>query len=178
LNLRIAVPAILIGVAATASPAAAAEPTCGGADRLPADVSAAAVRTATLCLLNAERGAASVRPLHHGSKLAEAARGHSRAMVEHRFFGHDSRSGATFSSRIARTGWMRGRRSWSVGENLAWGTRARAAPRAIVDAWMTSPAHRRTILHERFHAVGIGVAHGVPTRTDAAGATYTTDFGS
>lgn len=180
LNLRSAVPAVLIGLAAAAIPAAAAaaEPSCSGADEVPADVSAAAVRTATLCVLNAERNADGLRPLGHGTLLAQAARSHSHAMVEHRFFAHDSRSGAGFSTRIARTGWMRGRDAWFVGENLAWGGGAGSTPRAIVAAWMASPAHRRNILQERFRSVGIGVAHGVPVHTDVAGATYTTDFGS
>ena len=53
-------------------------------------------------------------------------------------------------------------RSWSVGENLAWGTGVLATPRATVRAWMHSPDHRANLLDRRFADVGIGVAAGAP----------------
>ena len=97
-------------------------------------------------------------------------------MVAGRYFAHDSRSGARFSARIARTGWMSGRARWSVGENLAWGSGTQATPSSIVAAWMKSAGHRHNILSPRFRVIGIGIASGAPvSATD--GATYTTDFG-
>jgi uncharacterized protein YkwD len=83
-------------------------------------------------------------------------------MVTHHYFAHDSRSGARFSAHIARTGGMRGRRHWRVGENLAWGTGPYAAPRLIVLAWLRSPAHRRVLLKRAFRVVGIGIVSGTP----------------
>ena len=55
-------------------------------------------------------------------------------MVAKRYFAHDSKSGATFLTRIKRTGWTRSRRSWTVGENIGYGTGSYATPRAMVRA--------------------------------------------
>lgn len=172
------VPALLIVLAAASFQSTAAASGCAGAGTSPAKLGAPAVRTTTLCLLNAKRHAKGVRPLRQASKLIRAARRHSRDMVAHVYFAHDSRSGANFSARIARTGWMRGRDRWVVGENLAWGARRGATPRKIVASWMASAVHRANILKPRFRVIGIGVEDGVPVAGGGAGATYTTDFGS
>lgn len=109
-------------------------------------------------------------------RLGRAALGHSRDMVAQHYFSHTSRSGLSFSARIATTGWMRGRRHWTVGESLAWQP-GRPAPRGVVLAWLHSPPHRRVLLHPAFRVVGIGIAPGTPT-SGPGGATYTADFGS
>jgi uncharacterized protein YkwD len=172
-------PAVLVAlVAAALPPAAHAASGCPGGDNMPAELGTSAVRRTTLCLLNAERSAQGVPPLRQDMKLARAARRHSRDMVAHLYFAHESRSGAPFSARIARTGWMRSRTGWSLGENLGWGSDALATPQAMMTAWMHSAAHRKNLLQRRFHVVGIGVANGVPITGGAAGDTYTTDFGS
>jgi uncharacterized protein YkwD len=77
--------------------------------------------------------------------------------------------------RIRRSGYLRGARSWTVGENIAWGSGSRSSVRAIVNAWMNSSGHRANILSRSFRAVGIGIAYRTPANT--GGATYTTDFG-
>jgi uncharacterized protein YkwD len=164
--------ALAVGLPATAS---AASP-CAAGDGLPARLGDTALRSTTLCLINRERAAHGLRRLRLDSRLTRAARRHSRDMVAHHYFAHDSRTGGSFKARIARTGWMKGRSRWSVGENLAWGTGGQATPRAIVNAWMRSAGHRHNILQPRFRVIGIGIhldAHG-----GRAGATYTTDFGS
>jgi uncharacterized protein YkwD len=167
---RLVVPALAAcGLATTAAtPASAASPCASGAT---------AVNATTLCLLNAERTARGLRPLRLDPCLSRAALRHSRDMIANRYFAHESRSGAGFSARIARTGWMSGRSGWSVGENIAWGSGNQASPRAIVAEWMHSAGHRRNILQARFHVIGIGVGSGSPVG-GGAGATYTTDFGS
>ena len=78
--------------------------------------------------------------------------GHSRDMVANRYFAHNSLSGAAFSARIARTGWMRGRDGWTVGENLAWGggTRHAAGHRGHVDGQRpASPQHPAAVASAR-----------------------------
>lgn len=169
--------ASLLAVAAL-GPASASAASCAAGDRSPAALGDAGVRHAVLCLLNGERTAHGLRPLRHDERLGRAAVGHSRDMAAHHYFAHDSRSGATFGDRIARTGWMRGRRSFSIGENLAWGTGESATPRAIVTSWMHSAGHRENILDGRFRVIGIGVVGGVPVTDGTGGATYTTDFGT
>jgi uncharacterized protein YkwD len=156
----VAAPAVVLALALTAAPAHAA-------DRA----------TTVLRLINTERAAHGLRALHADARLARAARGHSAEMVRERYFDHDSRSGAAFTKRIAATGWMRGRRAYKVGENLAWGTGQLSEPAAVVAAWMASPAHRETLLDPAYGVAGVGAARGTPTAGDD-GETYTVDFGS
>ena len=169
---RVAVVPLLAAVIAPGSAGAA---TCAGADTAPAQLGRAQAAKTTLCLLNRERAAHGLRPLRLDARLARAAGGHARDMVAGHYFAHDSRSGASFDARIRRTGWMRSRRSWRVGENLGYGEGATAAPRRMVAAWMHSAGHRANILAPGFREIGIGIAARAPT--GAAGATYATDFG-
>jgi uncharacterized protein YkwD len=128
-----------------------------------------------LCLLNRQRAVRGLPPLSADHRLAKAALGHSKDMVAHRYFNHDSRSGAPFTTRIAATGWTHARQRYVVGENIGWGTRQLASPRAMVRGWMHSPEHRLNILEPRYRLIGIGVAFGTPVAGN--GATYSTDFG-
>jgi uncharacterized protein YkwD len=161
----------------SASPAAAAT-SCANADAAPGTVSAAALSSATLCLLNEQRADYDLKPLKAQKKLAKAATKFSKTMVEERFFDHVSPSGSTLTSRIKKVKYTKGARSWSIGENIAWGTGAKATPASIVDAWMHSPGHKANILDGTFKEIGIGIASGAPVATaSSVGATYTTDFG-
>jgi uncharacterized protein YkwD len=168
--------ATAIAAVALISPATAAAD-CAGADSAPAQLGPHARAVTVRCLVNEQRAAHGLRALRTDRRLATAAHRHSADMVAHHYFAHESRSGAPFSARIARTGWMRRRRRWSVGENLAWGTGQLATPRAIVEQWMASPPHRDTLLNAAYRLVGIGVALGAPVRDAGDGATYTADFG-
>jgi uncharacterized protein YkwD len=175
---RLVVPALAACslTAAVATPASAASP-CAAGSREPAHMQESALRATTLCLLNAQRSAHGLRPLRLDARLSRASRRHSRDMAANRYFAHESRDGARFSARIARTGWMSGRSRWSIGENLAWGSGTQATPRSIVSAWMHSAGHRANILNGGFHVIGIGAARHAPVAA-SSGATYTTDFGS
>jgi uncharacterized protein YkwD len=157
--------AVLVLAAASPAPAASPRPAARAVVRLHR-------------LLNAVRADHGAPPLRRDRTLARVARRHSRDMILHHYFAHDSRSGARFSARILRTGWARGRRHWRLGENLAWGSGRRAAARSIVQAWLRSPAHRRILLDPGFRVVGIGIARGTPVGPARRGRTYTTDFGS
>lgn len=167
--------ALPVLLAAVAAPATASAATCAGADRSPTKLGEAGVRHATLCLLNRVRAAHGLRRLRADRRLAKAAVGHSRDMVRHRYFAHESRSGAPFTARIARTGWTRSRHRYVLGENIGWGSGDLATPRAMVRGWMLSAPHRANILDRRYRAVGVGVAFGIPV--GGSGATYSTDFG-
>jgi len=164
--------AALAGPAALPAPALAGGPCAGGSSR-PTPANTASLSRTTLCLLNRQRAQYGLGALHSNSHLALAARRHSRDMVVRDFFAHGDLLG-----RLARAGYFRGRRSWSVGENIAWGSGSSAAPRAIVSMWMHSPGHRANILNGRFHAIGLGLVAGAPVPRVRGAATYTTDFGS
>jgi uncharacterized protein YkwD len=146
---------------------------------VPAGAASARERPAAILrLVNAARAAHHQPPVRFDARLAVAARGHSREMVAQHYFAHDSRSGERFSSRITRTGWMRGRRHWHVGENLAWGIRGEGRPSAIVSAWLHSPSHRHVLLDPDYRVIGIGTVRGTPFADPSRGWTYTADFGS
>jgi uncharacterized protein YkwD len=150
---------------------------CSGAGAALGPGNVRQIERATLCLMNAERSAHGLARLHANRQLRLAAVRHSREMVRDRYFEHTSASGESFDDRIRQTGYLRGVRSWSVGENIAWGVGPDATPRAIVRVWMNSPPHRQAILSSGFRGVGVGVAAGNP-RSGSGGATYTADFGS
>lgn len=171
---------LLLACVALSLPASASAAPCRDAEIMPNRGNLAQVKKATLCLINAERRRRGRGRLSSDGQLAKAARRFSGHMVSARFFAHVSPSGSTLSSRVrGGTRYLRGRvRSWSLGENLAWGAGERATPRSIVKAWMESPGHRANILRKRFRHIGIGVVPGAPQ--DAGGmpaATYTTNFG-
>ena len=108
-----------------------------------------------------------MRARHHMHRLAmvasleRASRAHSRQMVRRGYFGHDSASGESVGARLIRYGYAAtGCTCWTVGENIAYGYQASAAPHAIFMAWWHSPAHRRVMLTRRFRNLGIGRASG------------------
>ena len=157
---------------------AAASASAVPADAAPAPACAhARPIVATLCLINQVRTERGMHRLRFDRRLGSAALRHSRDMAAHHYFSHTSRSGLSAADRIAKTGWLRGREHWMIGENLAWHV-APAAPRSIVRAWLRSPAHRHILLEPLFRVVGIGVARGTPFGGARGGATYTADFGS
>jgi uncharacterized protein YkwD len=152
----------------------------GSLPPLPAAAKACAgpAKRATLCLLNGERAAAGLRALRLDSRLSRAAEAHSADMVARHYFDHVSPSGEQLAQRVERTGWMRRRPHWALGETLGWGTGSLGTPEAMVRAWMRSPAHRRIVLRPGFRRVGIGIAGGTPFGTPSEGVTYTADFGA
>lgn len=132
-------------------------------------------RNATLCLLNRVRARHGLKPFRLNPKLSRAARKHSRDMVRHRYFAHNSRNGRSPFDRMRATRYVPRNASWWLGENIGWGSGPLGRPAALVRAWMHSPPHRANILSRRFRDIGIGIALGAPH--GGRGATYTTDFG-
>jgi uncharacterized protein YkwD len=149
---------------------------CADADLDPDASNLGRIRTAILCLHNQIRAEHALPLLHANKRLRKAAVAHSRDMVDHDYFEHTTPSGVTMVDRILKARYVRADQGWSLGENLAWGTGSYGTPRGAVEAWMASPGHRENILRRDYREVGIGVVLGVPS-SDAAGATYTLDFG-
>jgi hypothetical protein len=80
--------------------------------------------------------------------------------------------------RIEGTGYMRGARTWTVGENLVWGTGPLSTPQALVTAWMNSPPHRENLLRPTFREIGVAAADGTPvSRSDLTGVTVSSEYG-
>jgi uncharacterized protein YkwD len=160
--------ALLVPVA----PASAAD--CPGRELQPTADNLAQVSQATLCLLNAQRSAAGLRPVVEESSLTRLSVAYSQDMVARHYFEHVTPGGQTLSERLDKIGY-----DWIMnGENIAWGQRQLGTPDSIVDAWMNSPPHRHNILNGDFREIGLGIAIGAPQLAGSDAATYTTDFGT
>jgi uncharacterized protein YkwD len=164
--------------ALVATPSAHAVPGCEAAGATPAQAAQRTMVRATHCMLNAQRKRHGLAPLRLNRRLSAAARRHAEDMDRRNYFSHDSLGGGSFVDRIRRSGYLRGARRWSVGENLAWGSHWRSTPRTITQMWMNSPGHRANMLSRSFREVGIGVAYGAPVAQGGRpAATYAIDFG-
>jgi uncharacterized protein YkwD len=151
---------------------------CKHRDAHPSQLSDAAVKRTTLCLLNHQRRAHGRRALKSNRRLARAARKHARDMVRRNYFSHTTPSGVSFVDRIMRQDYVNPGQGWALGENLAWGSYQLATPRSIVRSWMHSPGHRANILNSRFREIGIGVVEGAPEPGTSHAATFATSFGA
>jgi uncharacterized protein YkwD len=115
---------------------------------------AATNRTAAASLLqavNQTRTQYGLRPLKVDTTLIRAARAHSVEMLRTNVFSHGD-----FHSRMVTFHVV----GPQAGENLAWGNGSYAAPAAIVDEWLNSPAHRANLLRPGWTRIGIGLARG------------------
>jgi uncharacterized protein YkwD len=175
----LAAPAAARADGGPAARARAASDRCVSADAMPGQAAAEDLRAATLCLMNAERAARGLGRLQYEPLLGRVAASYARQMVRGQFFDHTSPAGSTMLARIRSTSYLRDVTSWSVGENLAWGSGNLATPRAMVRAWMQSAEHRANLLDRHFADVGIGVVAGAPVALEPGelGGTYVTDFG-
>jgi uncharacterized protein YkwD len=170
--------ALLLAPAATVADAkkARAAQDCANGDLEATKDNLGEIREAILCLHNKIRAEHGLPSLRENKRLRKAALGHSKDMVKDRFFEHTTPEGTTMVDRILRAKYVRDDEGWALGENLAWGTGSFGTPRGAVDAWMNSPGHRANLLRRTYRDVGIGIVLGVPV-SDAAGTTYTVDFG-
>jgi uncharacterized protein YkwD len=152
---------------------------CQGIELTPAPANLAAIRSATLCLVNQERARNGEQPLQRNEDLEEAAQTHSDDMVEEDYFDHVSPSGETPLQRIEEAGYITDPQAgYAIGENIAWATLGLATPQAIVAAWVASPEHLANILEARYEYSGIGVNPAAPDSlaNGQPGAVYTQDF--
>jgi uncharacterized protein YkwD len=138
-----------VSVGSTGAPTAVASARCRGAGARRA--SAAVLRRAMLCLVNATRASAGRSPFRGERHLARAASRHASDMARRNYFAHVSPSGKSPLARARAAGWRGG-----VGEVIAWGCNVQASPRAILTAWLNSPPHRAIVLGGG-RAAGIGV---------------------
>jgi uncharacterized protein YkwD len=132
-----------------------------------------------LVQLNQIRSDHGLVPLTPSPGLDAAALQHTREMVSNGYFSHDSSNGTPFWRRIALFYPQAGFGYWSVGENLFW-TSGPASAADGLDAWMSSPDHRATILDPDWRQVGIAslsVAHAPGTFEGLDITVITADFG-
>jgi uncharacterized protein YkwD len=159
------------------SPASAAD--CGPVNTEVDGLSQATMESSITCLVNDERTSHGLQPVAANGDLRQAALSHSTEMVNQGYFEHTSPAGLTFMDRIESTGYMHGARSWTVGENLVWGSGPLSTPQSLVTAWMNSPPHRENLLRPNFREMGVAAVTGTPvSRLDHLGVTVSSEYGA
>jgi uncharacterized protein YkwD len=154
----VAVLALLFALALAAVPQPA-QAACAGQSN---SKSLKRAQRALLCLVNQERAARGLPALRQNRRLSRVARRHAGDLVRFRFVGHNSPARGGLMQRIKRSGWARGRGSWTFGEIMGDGLNRGSSPLRIMRAWMRRPIHSRAILHPRFTNMGVGAVYGRP----------------
>ena len=158
----------IAALALNAAPSAASQLADASTDPLLAPVSACAGQTqaeaspkvqvrAMLCLHRYAREQVGARPAHKVRRLQTSARRKAGDLLRCQEFSHTACGRDTFYW-FKRVGYMDG--IWGVGENLAWGTGELGSARAMMSAWLESPAHRQILLNRQFRQIGIGLVAG------------------
>jgi uncharacterized protein YkwD len=161
-RLRRAAIAVVLASATTVMFFAAAALACRGTSLQPTRADLTRVSAATLCLIEHERLAYRLKPLHSNGSLQRIGRKQASEMVIGEYFGDDSLSGWTPMRRIEASAYAARARSLSTGQNIGWGSGTLATPGAMVRAWMLSPPHREIMLGGGYRDVGVGVAPAAP----------------
>lgn len=105
--------------------------------------------------VNAVRVSHGLRPLTVSRGLRASAFRHTNALAAAGLFQHESPDGTPFDRRIRKAYPPRGFSSWSVGENLVFGS-APFSAEDTVRAWLESPPHRRNLLNKAWREIGVG----------------------
>jgi uncharacterized protein YkwD len=151
---------------------------CGPVDTQVTGLSEGQMESSITCLINDERASYGLAPVVPNGSLRQAALSHSNEMISESYFEHTSPGGLTFMDRIEATGYMNGARTWTVGENLVWGTGPLSTPQALVTAWMNSPPHRENLLRPTYRDLGLAAVAGTPVSgKDLTGVTVSSEYG-
>ncbi|HHY48280.1 MAG TPA: CAP domain-containing protein [Alphaproteobacteria bacterium] len=126
-----------------------------GASTSPAQLTTATITAA----INGVRKANGRKPLAYNYRLEEAARAQARLMASKDQLSHDL--GVTLRQRVTAAGY-----DGAVGENVAGGQRTLEQ---AIQGWLDSPAHRDTLLSDRFTEFGLAVASVPPGRKSRYG---------
>lgn len=119
----------------------------------------AKARRSMSCLVNYTRRKHGLRRYRTRTSLDWSAARKGTDILHCNSFSH-SACGRKFDHWIRRSGYIKPRRGWSTGENIAWGSGDLGNVRAIFNAWMHSPSHRSAILDRYYTDLGVGVERG------------------
>ena len=130
-----------------------------------------------LGLHNETRKERGLKPLCVHPALTEAARAHSKDMIEQDYFAHATPSGESLGERLRHFGYTpKGYSYWKVGGNIAWHSGPEPEPENMFSGWMNSPHHRANILAEDFRQIGLGTYAGA-YKSYKESVMYTAEFG-
>jgi len=102
-----------------------------------------------LAYTNAQRYRGGLPLLSTNDALSRTAATKLQDLFARQYFAHESPSGESVADLAKRAGYA----YLAVGENLALGDFSTS--RAVVEAWMDSPGHRKNILSETYSEIGI-----------------------
>ncbi len=111
-----------------------------------------------LCMHSYARRRAGRSGYRGNSLLQRSSDAKVADMMRCRRFSHTA-CGRDALFHVRRVGYLNCR-SWSAGENIAWGSGSRGSVRAIMFAWVNSTGHRANILNSRFRDLGVGLRKG------------------
>lgn len=131
-----------------------------------------------VCDLNVVRSQNGLRPLRWSWYLWAAAQRMADDVRTRHYFSHVTPDGRNLADRVGDTGYIPDNPTWTLGENLGWGSGALSSPISIVTGWMNSPGHRANVLDPTYEDIGIGVAQGSPMPQNRSGMVFVADFGS
>jgi uncharacterized protein YkwD len=147
------VTSLALGALASASPASALTVT----DRN-------SVESSVVDRINEVRRSYGLQPLTVAGRLRDAADRHASSMGLSSYFRHELYTPGLSSAWTPFGSWIRwywpgpGYRSWTAGENLAWGAPSVSATQTV-SRWMASPGHRANILNRAWKNVGVAAVH-------------------
>jgi uncharacterized protein YkwD len=111
-----------------------------------------------LAEINRVRAARGLTALRDAGGLCSSAGAHSREMLAHGYFDHESFGGGAFWQRIKRYYPSAGYHRWLVGEALLWVSPTVDAKTAVRD-WLDDPEHRRILLGSGWRDIGVSALH-------------------
>lgn len=110
------------------------------------------------CMTDFARERVGLEDLSDAQELDLSARSKLEDILRCDSFSH-SACGREFTYWMQETGYIAAT-CWRAGENLAWGVGNYGTVRAIFQAWMRSPGHRRNILGN-YSQFGVSVRVGI-----------------
>jgi uncharacterized protein YkwD len=113
-------------------------------------------REQIIAAINAVRAANGAPAWSYSAQLEDAARSQARLMASRNTMSHNL--GVTLRERVTTAGYM-----GAVGENVGKGY---ASLQDVIEGWMNSPGHRKTLLSSKF------IEFGLATTTASGGKRY------
>lgn len=131
---------------------------CGGPMQTDTRLSTSDQEKVMQCMHNYARSRTGKAPFAGRALLYTSSDAKTYDMFRCKVFSHNA-CGREALYHVKRVGYTNCR-SWSAGENIAWGSGSYGSPRAIMTRWVNSTGHRTNILNSKFRDLGVGMRKG------------------